>query len=252
MQSKDNFTAEGGFKKINWRKQNTPLHWLRGQLFFTYLANAYIIVTGEIERFTLRVMSSLRAFIDNESLLNGLDNLVREEKAHAYQHACVSQDLKRHKYPISFMLHSTRLFFTFCYSSMSNKSRLALVLAMEFYAHQASKVVIEYNVFPENQLAIYDFLRWHAKEELMHTPLCFKLYAYVKGGYVRRIFMYLFFTAYIHIAVFFFMFIFFSIDVFYRRRPVSRPKKTTTLRLVFKNKSVIWQLLKNYFSFFKV
>lgn len=215
MFSADNFNRAGKFKKMDWIAENTPVHWFQGEPILTYLGNSYIIVTTEIERFTIKTALLLTNKINDEQLRLEWDKFTREEMSHAYQHTCVSNDLKRHKYPIDFMIKYSKVFFWLVTKITSVKSKMALVLAMEFYAHELSMSALDNNLFPIDELGIYDFLRWHAEEELSHSELCFRVYKYFNGGYLRRVAMLLFFTFFVVLTVIIF-FLCFSLSIFFK------------------------------------
>lgn len=248
MRSAENFTNAGKLKKINWAAENTPAHWLRGEPFLTYLGNTYIIVTADVERFTIKAGLSLKDKIKDEQLKLEWAQLIDEEIAHAYQHTCVTNDLKRHKYPIKFMMkYSKGLFWLI--SRLSIKSKLAFILAMEFYAHELATSALENNLFPVDELAIYDFLRWHALEEMTHSSVCFRVYKYFGGGYIRRVTILLFFTFYASFTTHFFLPLFFFADLAQKRK-VKFKNFNMAYRFMYGRKGALWGRLKTYLAFF--
>lgn len=248
MRSAENFTNTGKLKKINWTAENTPAHWLKNEPILTYLGNTYIIVTTEVERFTIKIGLPLKDKIKDEQLKLEWAQLIDEEIAHAYQHTCVTNDLKRHKYPIKFMTKYSKALF-WVISKMGIKSKLAFILAMEFYAHELASSALENNLFPVDELAIYDFLRWHAEEEMTHSSLCFRVYKYFGGGYIRRVIILLFFTFFASFTTWFFIPQFFFVDIFQRRK-VKFKNLGTAYRFMYGRKGAFWGRFKTYLSFF--
>ncbi len=249
MRSEGNFTSTGKLKNIDWAAENTPVHWFHKEPILTYLANSYIIVTTEIERFTIKIARTLKDFIKEEQLRLEWELFIKEESAHAYQHNCVSNDLYRHKYPIKFMIKYSRLFFGLMYKVMSIKSKIALILSMEFYAHQMAVAAIENNILPKDELAIYDFLRWHAEEELSHFNLCLRVYHSIGGGYIRRVIAIIFFSLFVAFTSILFLPLFFCIDVVYRRK-VTFKNIFTAYSYLFGRHGLFFERLKFALAYF--
>lgn len=248
MQSADNFTHNGKLKNINWIAENTPAHWFHNQPFLSYLGNAFIIVTPEIERFGIKAIKFFKKNIKDEQLKSELDVLIREEAAHAYQHNCVTNDLKRHKYPIGFMMKYSRAFFWLASKVLNNKNKIAFFFSMEFYAHQLALASVEHNLFPEDELAIYDFLRWHAAEEMAHPNLCFRLYHHIGGGYIQRVLALMFFLFFMLITAMLFVPMFFCVDVVYRSKMTFK-NLPRSIFYIFKYKSIFFDRLRAILAF---
>jgi predicted metal-dependent hydrolase/ubiquinone/menaquinone biosynthesis C-methylase UbiE len=244
----DTYNEFERFKKINWDSENTPAHWWEGEPILTYLANAYIIVTSEIERFTIKTAHLVSDKITDRSLKESWGDLIREESAHAYVHTKISNDFKRHKYPIRFMIKYSNFFFRVA-SKLSIKSKMALVLAMEFYAHELALLAFRANFFPVGKLAIYDFLNWHIEEELTHSDLCFRVYKCLGNNYILRIAMLSLFTFFTFFTILLFMPLFFFIDAFQGRK-MKFKNLCSTYKFLYKHKKFMWKGIKNYFSFF--
>ena len=118
MDSSDNFDEYGNFKKINWDTQSTPRFWFNGDPLLTYFGNVYVVVTAEVERFTIAVTKQLITEIKDEKLKEALEVFINEECAHAYQHSCVTNHLKQHKYPLGFIGKCAKFFFKLCLKIM--------------------------------------------------------------------------------------------------------------------------------------
>jgi len=249
MYSANNFDNYGKFKKIDWDTQSTPVHWLKGEPILTYLGNLYIIVTAYIERFTITATKSILPEIKDEQLKQELNFFINEEISHAYQHTCVTNHLKKHEYPVNFIEKYAGIFFKICLKIMNKKSKIAFVLAMEFHAHELSLLALKNNLFPKNQLRIYDFIWWHAIEELSHADLCFRLYKATGGGYFRRILINIFFTCFSFFTAFLFMPIFFYTDLI-KHRNIKFKQIKYALVYLFGVNGLFWQLVKPYFRFY--
>lgn len=249
MRSADNFNRAGKFKKMDWVAEDTPAHWFQGEPVLTHLGNSYIIVTTVIECFTIKTALSLSNKINDEQLRLEWDTFTKEEMSHAYQHTCVSNDFKRHKYPIDFMIKYSKALFWLVSKIMSIKSQLALVLAMEFYAHELAMSALDNNLFPIDELGIYDFLRWHAKEELSHSELCLRVYKYFNGGYIRRITMMLFFIFFVALTILIFLPLFFLVDIVQKRK-IKLKNISTAFSFLLGRKGLFWGRAKTCFFFF--
>jgi len=248
MRSEDNFTSAGKLKKINWAVENTPVHWWNSNPLLTYCGNLYIITTAEIERFTVKVASPLKDEIKDEQLKLEWEQFINEEVAHAYQHTCISKDINRHKYPVTFVTKCVKLFYWIALKIMSTKSKLALVLTLELYAHEFSIMTLSHNCFPMDELAIYDFLRWHAEEELSHSSLCLKVYKYCGGGYVRRAIIFFYFSFWFVFAVMLFLPMLFFVDIFQGRR-VKLKHISSAYVYLYGRQGVLSGCFKSFFSF---
>ncbi len=248
MRSEDNFTSDGQFKNINWNAEKTPAHWMHNEPILSYWGNTYIIITAEIERFTIRLSQSIIDEIKDDQLKLEWSILIKEERAHAYQHTCVTEDLKRHHYPIDFMKKYSKLAFGFASRKMNTKNKLALVLVMEFVAHQFSIACIESNMYPINELAIYDFIRWHAEEEMSHFDLCRKVYQHFGGGYFRRIAMLILFGCFVLYSIILFCPIFFFVDI-YQGRKIKFKNFYTAFSYMYGFKGLLWSRLKPSLAF---
>ncbi len=190
---------------------------------------------------------SIKDNIKDDQLKLEWTQLIDEEIAHAYQHTCVTNDLKRHKYPIKFMMKYSKGLF-WLVSKLSIKSKLAFVLAMEFYAHELAISALESNLFPVDELAIYDFLRWHALEEMTHSSVCFRVYKYFGGGYIRRVVILLFyFLCFFYTP--FFVPLFYCADLSQKRK-VKFKNFRAAYGFMYGRKGALWGRLKTYLAFF--
>jgi predicted metal-dependent hydrolase len=246
MLSADNFTSDGKLKKINWAKENAPAHWLKKNPFLTYFANIFLVMTAEVERFTVKEALLAKDKIQDKALAMAWDTLIQEEMSHAYQHACVSQDLKRHKYPIDFMRKLTRMMLNMYAKIMGEKSRFALVLAMELYAHGTAVAALEANLFPRDKSAVHDFLRWHAEEELPHFDISIRVYRALGGKYYRRAAVQIYFIFLSGLLTMLFFPLFLSTDLFQKRR-ITFKHITHALSFAYEYKSVAWRRIKHWF-----
>lgn len=248
MPLKENSNEFERLKKINWALENTPAHWWKNISLLSYWGNSYIIITSEVERFTIKVAHLVNEKITDQPLKEHWKQFIREESAHAYVHFKVSNDLQRHKYPVTFITNCSKYFFKLA-SKMNIKSQMALVLSMEFVAHELSILALKGNFFPRNVLAIYDFLQWHAQEELTHINLCFQIYQCLESKYIRRVIMMIFFTLFIFISFLSHMIFFVFVDLA-QGRGMKFKNFTLTYRFLCQHKRLIWTAIKHYFSFF--
>lgn len=249
MRSKDNFDSDGKFKKVNWKKENTPRYWLKNNPVLSYIGNVYIIVTAEIERFAIQAIKEIHPQIKDAALYDEIDIFIKEEMAHAYHHTSASNDLLRHDYPVKFITKYSRGFFNLCSSMTGVKGKIALVFAMEFFAHEMSVAVLRHNLFPKNKLAIFDFLWWHAHEELSHSNLCFRLYNYFNCGYFRRIFSLNLISLFSIITLSFTPHLFF-IKEKCQGRKIKIKYLFSTIAFFFGRKGILWKHFKPYFKYF--
>lgn len=249
MQSADNFTRNGKIKKLDWDAEQTPAFWFKNEPLLTYLANAYIIVTTEIERFTISVGWLVKDKIKDDVLQLAWEKLIKEEHTHAFQHTRVSQHFMRHHYPINFMIKYSKASFWLAAKTLSLKSQMALVLATECYAHELAISALENNFFPKDELAIYDFLRWHAEEEIAHSRICMDVYKQMGGGYFRRTLMLVLFSAFTVFTAIVFSPLFFVVDLAKRRR-IKFKNLHTAFSFMFGWQGLFWGRFMSYLACF--
>lgn len=249
MRSIDNFTKTGRLK-IDWSAQNIPVHWFNDDIVLTYLADIYIITTAEIERFTVQVARSLKDKIQDVQLKQAWEQFIKEEIAHAFQHTCVNAVIRNHKYPVNFITRNSKLLFWIASRTLGIKSKLAFILAMEFWAHEMASASLERNLFPKNKLAIYDFLRWHSEEELSHADLCLKVYRYFGGGYIRRTLFLFLFSIYTFISVNISILLFSVIDLI-KKRPIRCKQRAKATWFLLGYDGIMWSRFRTYIAFYK-
>lgn len=234
-----NFEPNGELKKINWRQVRMPVHWFRNDPLLSYFGNFYIAITAEIERFSIQSMNTLCKNLSDTRLATELQQFIHEEKAHAYMHTQVTRHLARFNYPTKFIEKYSKRFFNLCKKRLSQKSQIALVLNMEFVAHELSLLALKYNFFASDTPPIYDFLRWHAVEELSHATLCFQSYKNVGGGYIRRSFMLLLFFIFVFLMLVFYIPLSYISDL-QKGFGLQIGKLWHTLRLIFGFRGFFW------------
>lgn len=235
------------FKEFDWSIE-TPVHWWNDEPVFTYLANLYIVITAIVERFTVKVSLSIKNKIKDDVLACEWDQFIKEEMAHAHQHTCATNVLKKHQYPINMVINYAKLIFGLADKLFKPSTKMALVFAMEFYAHLIVTVALEENLLPTGRLAMFHFLKWHAEEEITHAHLCQRVYDSLYGGYLQRVTMLSLFALFVS-STLFFVPIFVVIDLVYGRR-VKLKHWRLAYDYSFGPKGLIWKKTKEFFSFF--
>ncbi len=174
------------FVNIDWAEVKTERFWYKNEWLTTHLMNTYSILVPEFERFIVKSLKSYESEIVDPRLKQRLQHFYTEECAHSLQHARFNQDLKRHNYPIDFILNLLKKGSQILNKIFSKKSKLAMSVAFEHLTVLSVNVAFEQQIFEIDSSAIHDLWLWHGYEERNHRAFLMEVYDAIGGGYVRR------------------------------------------------------------------
>lgn len=236
------------FPNIDWAEVKTDKFWYKNQWLTTHLLNTYSIFVPEFERFVVKALKSFELEIVDPLLKQRLHNFYTEEYAHSLQHSRFNQDLKRHDYPIDYMLNFLKNAARILNKIRSKKSKLALSVAFEHLTLISVKIVFQKQIFELDTSAIQDLWLWHGYEEFNHGSFLMDVYDAIGGGYVRRCFMLMFAAFLIFICCFpFFISLFVVADM-------RKGKKLTVqdIKIYLRSLSLLRGMIPAYFKLFSI
>ena len=174
--------------KFEFESAGFDKHWHGGSPFITYFWNAMSAAFPAGEGFFVNAAMSVRGRIQDDELLRELDEFVRQEGHHSFQHMkfnnlVAKQGLsmaryeKRYAVPLKVAADNLR-----------PMQKLAVTMALEhFTAVVAHRVMSNPALLRGADPAVSALWLWHAAEELEHKSTCFDLYERLGGRYRTRV-----------------------------------------------------------------
>ena len=175
--------------QIDWSR-GFARHWNGGNPAATHFFNALSFLFPQGERFFIDQAREVAAGVDlsgDPSLAAAVKAFIAQEAIHGHQHSQYNDVLSGQGYDnvsaelaLRLEAHSYRVF--------SPLTRLAIVCAYEHYTAALGDYVLTHPTVLEQAPAEMQLVwGWHAVEETEHKSVCFDLYRYAGGGWLRRV-----------------------------------------------------------------
>lgn len=175
------------FADLDWSTVKTPRYWFKNEPVITHIFNVFSLLIPETERFIVKALKPYEDLILDPQLSGRLHHFYREELSHSLQHTRFNEDLRRHNYPIDFILKILRISYRGLNFFFSPKTKVAFSVCFEHLTVMVAKIGVDTEVFEPGSSAAVDLFLWHAHEELNHRTFLMDVYLAIGGGYFRRI-----------------------------------------------------------------
>ncbi|MBK7138869.1 MAG: metal-dependent hydrolase [Bacteroidetes bacterium] len=185
-------------RKTKFNFDNTPNHYLRGNLFSTHFVNSLHIIFPVGEHFFIKSVKPFMANIKEEQLKKDVSNFIGQEATHAFQHEKFWKILQNQGFDIEkyskFMDYLSNNIIVKNYTKLLGKEKaqkfsLAITAALEHYTAMLAEVVFEHEEnweqLPDD---IRNLIKWHAAEEIEHKSVAFDLLNSVDKSFALRSF----------------------------------------------------------------
>ncbi|MBN2825419.1 MAG: metal-dependent hydrolase [Campylobacterales bacterium] len=180
--------------KIAWQK-GFARHWNGGNLVWTHIINALSFAFPQGERFFVKTVKEVygqKELKIPNSLKVEIELFIRQELAHTKEHQEYNRILESQGYKnVAYTFLEKIEAFTHQYFSPLTK--LGIVSAYEHHTATLGSCLLSHpQILQQAPKEIALFWEWHAMEEIEHKAVCFDLYQAAGGGWLRRIFTFLF------------------------------------------------------------
>ena len=185
-------------------------YWLGGDPVLTHFINALQATFPVGERFFIDSARDVSATVDEDAMPVGLKEdlnaFIRQEARHGVVHGEWNAALVEAGYPriTAYDAQLERLN-RWSRRHISAMNRLALTAALEHMTASIARLLLDKrpDLLANAARPARDALAWHALEECEHKAVCFDLYQYAGGGYLRRCLALLFglFDLFIHVHI---------------------------------------------------
>ncbi|HVT77851.1 MAG TPA: metal-dependent hydrolase [Acidimicrobiales bacterium] len=178
---------------------STPVHWLAQDAQATHTMNVGNLLFPTGERFFNDSLRNALPYVDDERLRTEIKGFLGQEVTHGNEHErCVA---RMREHGINFD-RELRVFERFRQILDRGVRRLpeplrrqavlqmlAVTAAAEHFTASLAGYVLADNTWDESASEddAVDLWLWHAAEEIEHRHVAFDVYAYVGGGYLRRV-----------------------------------------------------------------
>ena len=166
-------------RKTKFNFDNTPNHYLRGNLFSTHFVNSLHIIFPVGEHFFIKSVKPFMANIKEEQLKKDVSNFIGQEATQKYS---------------KFIDYLSNNIIVKNYTKLLGKEKaqkfsLAITAALEHYTAMLAEVVFEHEEnweqLPDD---IRNLIKWHAAEEIEHKSVAFDLLNSVDKSFALRSF----------------------------------------------------------------
>ncbi|MFQ3226665.1 MAG: putative metal-dependent hydrolase [Arenicella sp.] len=169
-----------------------PRYWLGGDILKTRILDSFSIQFPSIERWHINNVKQSMRYIDDEQLKSEVKDFIFQEGQHAALHEDYNNFIKDQGVDIESHLNMNSAALDWIDKNLSLKMRVALSAGIEHYTALIAENLFENNILDSANEKMRAAWEWHAYEEMEHRAVLFDVYEKgVKGGYFRRIFIYL-------------------------------------------------------------
>jgi len=175
------------FKDLDWSEVQTPRFWYKDEPLITHAFNVFSLLIPEAERFIVKSLKPYEKMILEPQLKEQLQEFFVEEYTHSLQHTRFNEDLKRHDYPVDFIVKIMRKGYQTLTKLMSPKTKVAISVCFEHFTIMVASVGFEKELLEPDKSVITDLFLWHAYEEIRHRAFLMDIYHAIGGGYLRRL-----------------------------------------------------------------
>lgn len=185
-------------RPVSFDWTGVPLEYIPGEPFATHFWNVMHLVLPEGERAMADVFAQSLQYIDDERLREEVVGFVGQEATHASSHegfrtylsaggVKIEPILARIEYAVQKIFGDHSITHPRARRAWLAE-RLGVYAAAEHFTAVVGEWLIDNQAFDRagTDPTMLDLLRWHGAEELEHRNVAFDAFAYVDGGYFRR------------------------------------------------------------------
>ncbi|MDH5465153.1 MAG: metal-dependent hydrolase, partial [Thiovulaceae bacterium] len=169
-------------------------HWYGGNLAVTHVFNALSMLFPQGEKFFIdatKVVASQTDLSNNPKLAKEIKSFVSQEVTHSHHHQVYNDTLEKQGFPNT--IEPTIIWLNeLSLRKLSPLTNLAFVSAYEHYTAILGDFILKKPELLEpaqKELALV--WGWHCVEETEHKAVCFDLYKFAGGGWLRRVITFL-------------------------------------------------------------
>lgn len=175
-------------RKVNFKFNNIPKHWLNNSSVLTHFFNAMNLFLPAFEGFMVRVMRNQLPRIKNTELEAPIRGFMKQEATHGQTHQKYNKILEAQGYKFKTALKIADFFFTEVLEKyLSPKMCLALISGFENIATVFSYIILKSNMLATANPTMRSLWEWHTAEEIEHSGLALKFLNHVDNRYWIRI-----------------------------------------------------------------
>ena len=179
--------------QVDWSK-GFDRHWCGGDAAATHAFNALSFLFPQGERFFIEATREVARGVDlsgNPGLAQAVAGFIGQESMHARQHAQYNAVLEEQGFANVVRAYIARLQ-GFSERRLAPVTRLAVVCGYEHYTAILGNYILRNPQVlapaPPDMALIWG---WHSAEETEHKAVCFDLYRFAGGGWLRRALVFL-------------------------------------------------------------
>ena len=174
--------------QLDWSR-GFERHWYGGNAAVTHAFNALSFLFPQGERFFVEAAREVAggvAIAEDPELAQAVAGFVAQESMHARQHSRYNAVLEQQGFENVVRAYIARLQ-AFSERHLSPLTRLAVVCGYEHYTAILGNYILTHPRVLEPASADMALIwGWHAAEETEHKSVCFDLYRFAGGGWLRR------------------------------------------------------------------
>lgn len=165
-----------------------PRFWFCDNPVITHGFNAFNLVIPEYERYFVRSVNHYRKQIKSASLSTQMQGFAGQESMHAKVHEDYFVWLRSKGYRIDGYLGLLGKYALFSERMYSPRFNLAATAAAEHFTATLGAIFLNAtNLHKQMEPTMYQFVAWHAAEELEHKSVAYDVLQQVKIGYFVRV-----------------------------------------------------------------
>ena len=209
-------------RKVSFDLEKTPLQWIPGDAFSSYMTNAIHLLLPEGELWFCRVYNKAVPLVSDSDLRADVEGFIRQEAVHSRVHSSAQKYLNNHEIDCEPYLDRVRFLFKtllgdkplglkFLHLKMFERSwlvtRVGLIGAVEHFTGILGQWAMDNTSWDKADPVMADLFKWHLAEEVEHRTVAYDLHKHLCktriGFYLSRqllmafvfpLFMYFVFT----------------------------------------------------------
>ncbi|MCH8497735.1 MAG: metal-dependent hydrolase [Marinobacter sp.] len=181
-------------RPVQFDLQQTPLHWIPGDVFSTHLINAIHILLPEGELWFCRVYNQALPLVTDPQLREDVQGFIHQEAIHARAHTKAQDYLRQHDMDIEQATARVRWLFrdllgdnplgqTWLANAATRKHwlvmRVGIIAAIEHFTGCLGQWAMDSKGWDDADPVMADLFRWHLAEEVEHRTVAFDLFEHL-------------------------------------------------------------------------
>ena len=167
-------------------------YWMRNNPFITHFLNTLSSLFPDGEKWFIDSVRAFRDDIKDEKLLKRVDQFIKQEAHHTYQHKQLNRLAEKFGVKISRYQNFNKMIWALGEKTLNKHQQLSITITLE---HITATLGHQFMTNPAithcMDKEISELWRWHSIEEIEHKSVAFDVYKAVGGTYFTRIWLYL-------------------------------------------------------------